>query len=127
MLRRLRFPAAGALDSDQIADLAARTVLVALGLAAGNLARIDVDLRSRCQLFPERKSVWELLDRPGEPPRKFGLDPFAAVDLLGEAIKEARQAGLPWEGEIELTPAPDLVELVRRSQELASDTAAGPG
>ena len=127
VLRRLRFPPPGVLDSDHDTDLAARTVLAALGLAAGSLARVDVDLRSRCQLFPERESVWELLDHPGEPPREFGIDPAAAVGLLAETIKEAREAGLPWEGEIKLTPAPDLVELVRRSQELASETGAEQG
>ena len=127
VLRRLRFPGQDALDSDHDTDVAARTVLAALGLAAGSLARIDVDLRSRCQLFPERESVWELLDHPGKPPREFVLDPAAAVDLLGEAVKEAEEAGLPWEGEIELIPAPDLVDLVRKSQELASEAGAGAG
>ena len=31
-----------------------------------------------------------------------------------------KRIGLPWEGEIELTPSPELVELVRLSQKLAS-------
>ena len=127
VLRRLRFPTHGSLDSDHDTDVAARTVLAALGLAAGSLGRIDVDLRSRCQLFPERASVWELLDHPGMPPREFGLDPDLAISLLREAIGNANEVGLPWEGEIELTPSPNLVELVRRSQELASEDAVGEG
>ncbi len=118
VLRRLRFPLNGASHSDDATDLAARTVLAALGLAAGTLARVDVDLRSRCQLFAEQESVWELLDRPGEEPRQFELVPDAALQLLNQAICEAKAAHLPWEGTIELTPADDLVELVRRSQEL---------
>ena len=125
VLRRLRFPLNEATDSDPAGDLAARTALAALGLAAGSLARVDTDLRSRCQLFAERESVWELLDRPGATPEKFELDPEAALRLLGQAVAKAREAGLPWEGEIALTPSPDLVELVRRSQELASASGAG--
>lgn len=124
VLRRLRFPLNGATDSDPAGDLAARTALAALGLAAGSLARVDTDLRSRCQLFAERESVWELLDRPGATPEKFELDPEAALRLLGQAVAKAREAGLPWEGEIVLTPSPNLVDLVRRSQKLASASGA---
>ncbi len=120
VLRRLRFPLNGAADSERDTDLAARTALAALGLAAGSLARVDTDLRSRCQLFAEQESVWQLLDRPGATPQEFDLDPEAALQLLDQAISEAKDAGLPWEGEIEMVPSPDLVELVRRSQELAS-------
>ena len=125
VLRRLRFPINGAADSDHDADLAARTVLAALGLAAGSLARVDTDLRSRCQLFAEQEPVWEMLDRPGESPRKSELGPEEALELLEEATAAAKDVGLPWEGEIELTPSPDLVELVRRSQELASASGEG--
>lgn len=124
VLRRLRFPLNGATDSDPAVDLAARTALAALGLAAGSLARVDTDLRSRCQLFAEQESVWELLDRPGATPEKFELDPEAALRLLGQAVAKAREAGLPWEGEIVLTPSPNLVDLVRRSQKLASASGA---
>ncbi len=119
-LRRLRFPLNGAADSVKDVDLAARTALAALGIAAGSLARNDGDLRSRCQLFATQASIWELLDRPGEKPRQFECDSDTALRVLAEAISEAKEVGLPWEGKIELTPSPELVELVRRSQELAS-------
>ena len=119
-LRRLRFPFNGAADSDHETDVSARTALAALGIAAGTLARNDTDLRSRCQLFAETAPIWELLDRPAEPPRTFDLDQDAALRLLADAIEQARKAELPWEDRIELTPSADLVELVRRSQELAS-------
>ena len=119
-LRRLRFPFNGAADSDHETDVSARTALAALGIAAGTLARNDTDLRSRCQLFAETAPTWELLDRPAEPPRTFDLDQDAALRLLADAIEQARKAELPWEDRIELTPSADLVELVRRSQELAS-------
>ena len=121
VLRRLRFPLNGAADSSHNVDLVARTALAALGLAAGSLARVDTDLRSRCQLFAEQEPVWELLDRPGEPPRKFALSPADALKLLEATIAEAKNAGLPWEKKIELTPSPDLVELVRRSQKAEED------
>ena len=127
VLRRLRFPLNGSADSDHDTDLAARTALAVLGLAAGSLARVDTDLRSRCQLFAEQEPIWELLDRPGESPREFELGPEEALKLLEAAIAAAKDVGLPWEGEIELTPSPDLVELVRRSQELASASGAEEG
>ena len=126
-LRRLRFPLDGAADSDHETDVSARTALAALGLAAGTLARNDVDLRSRCHLFAESTPTWELLDRPGKPPIEFELSPDAALRLLADAIEEARKAGLPWEDEIELTPSAELVELVRRSQKLASQEGAENG
>ena len=127
VLRRLRFPLNGAADSAHNTDLAARTALAALGLAAGTLARVDTDLRSRCQLFAESVPLWELLVRPGEAPQEFELGPEEALKLLEEAIVKAKDLGLPWEGEIELTPSPDLVELVRLSQQLASAPGADEG
>ena len=126
-LRRLRFPLDGAAGSDHETDVSARAALAALGLAAGTLARNDVDLRSRCQLFAQTKPTWELLDRPTEPPKAFDLDQDAALRLLADAIEEAKKAGLPWEDEIELTPSAELVELVRRSQKLASQGGAEQG
>lgn len=123
-LRRLRFPLAGAAESDPEVDATAQTALAALGLAAAALAQGDADLRSRCQLFPQKAPCWTLLDRPGEPPAEYELDAQDALLLLNAAVAEAQAAGLPWEGEIKLTPSADLVELVRRSQELAVETGA---
>ena len=119
VLRRLRFPSEGESESDPEVDVIARTALAALGETAGTLARVDTDLRSRCHLVAESTPVWELLDRPDEPTACYRLTPDAAPTLLVEAINEAKAAGLPWDGEIELAPHDDLVELVRRSQELA--------
>lgn len=119
-LRRQRFPLNGAPASDPKTDLLARTALAALGLAAATLARGDGDLRSRCHLFPLQQPVWELLDRPGADPASYELTPESAITLLNEAVSEAKGAGLPWEGEIELNPSEELLELVCRSQELAA-------
>lgn len=125
VLRRLRFPLNAAVDSTQEVDVAARTVLAALGLASGTLARLDTDLRSRCQLFAMQKPVWELLDHPGESPIKFQLTADESLNLLVIAIAEAKNMGLPWDGEVELTPSPDLIKLVQHSQELASKSTEG--
>ena len=125
VLRRLCFPINRAVGSDVKTDLVARTALAALGLAAGTLARIDTDLRSRCQLFAEHEPVWALLDIPGEKPKEFELYPDDAIELLNAAVSEAKDANLPWEGEIELIPSPELLELVLRSQKSLASSSDG--
>ncbi len=123
VLRRLRFPLGDTPDSDSDVDRAGRTVLAALGLAAGTLARNDTDLRSRCHLWADEESCWELLDHPSKSPVSFSLDPDAAVDLLVSAVRCAQDEGLPWEGKpIQLTPTPDLIKLVLKSQQLDMET-----
>ncbi len=122
-LRRLRFPLDGSADSNPDIDLLARTTLAALGLASATLARGDGDLRSRCHLLPQQEPVWELLDRPATEPTMYDLTPENAIALLNEAVAEAKSSGLPWEGEISLEPSEELLELVRRSQQLAASTS----
>lgn len=123
-LRRLRFPLNGAADSDPQVDLAARAALAALGLAAAGLTRDEsADLRSRCHLVATSVPEWELIHKPGQDPKTFSVTGDEALALLNEAIEAAKSARLPWEGEINLIPADDLVELVRRSQVLAAETA----
>lgn len=126
-LRRLRFPLNGSADFDPTADKAARTVLAALGLLGAVLAREEgADLRSRCQLFPTQAFTWELLDKPGEAEHQiFTLSADEAVALFNDAVQAAKNAGLPWEGEIPLKPSSDLIQLVARSQELATHQAEG--
>jgi CRISPR-associated protein Csb1 len=115
-LRRLRFPIKGKPDTD--ADVAARTVLAALGLCAATLAfESGMGLRSRCLLWPDGPMEWELLDKPGSTPTTFSLPGDQAVNLLKEAIDAATTANLPWENEpIPLKPSPKLLKLVRLSQ-----------
>jgi len=119
VLRRLKFPLNG-VESKINVDLAGRTVLASLGLAAATFARSDADLRSRCQLFPQQPFIWELLDIPGKPPRTFNLNMTQAIRLVNNAINDAKKVSLPWDGEIKLIPHAELVEIVRKSQELAS-------
>jgi len=119
-LRRLRFPLNNEADSDAIVDQAARMTLAAIGLVAATLVREEgADLRSRCQLFPTQKFVWELLDTPGEDPKSFNLTGKEAEELLSQAIAEATKIKLPWLGNITLEPSSELIQLVAKSQDLA--------
>ncbi len=119
-LRKLRFPVEGK-DDPQVND-AGRAVLAALGLCAGVLAsETNTSLRSRCHLWPVEEREWELLEKPGQPPRKFRMSGEQAISLLNDAVSGAKQGGLSWKEEkLTLKPSPELVELVRQSQEAAA-------
>ena len=52
------------------------------------------------------------------------MDADAALTLLNDAITAAKEAGLPWDGVVDLTPSAELIELVHRSQKPASDSGA---
>lgn len=123
-LRRLRFPLDGERDAET--ETAARAVLVTLGLCAVTLAtERGYDLRSRCVLWPEEEPEWELLDTPGAEPNRYSIDGAGALKLLDEAVVAARDAGLPWRVDpLVLEPSPELLGLVRRSQELAAEGGA---
>jgi len=116
-LRRLRFPIADA-AKQSVANTAAQTVLVALGLCAATLAfENGMGLRSRCLLWPETAMDWELLEKPGADPVKFTITSEDAVKLLSEAVEKAKEAGITWEeSPVKLTPSKELVKLVRLSQ-----------
>lgn len=126
-LRRLRFPVDAAITPER--DVAARVVLVALGLCAATLARESgCDLRSRCHLIPESTGEWELLDRPNEQAKTFVLDSERAISLLNEASAAAKAVGLQWlDEELKLTPSPQLVALVKKSQQLAASVSESDG
>lgn len=133
-LRRLRFPidAAGArLDGErrQAAEVAARTALAALGLAATVLAFEEgFDLRSRCVLVADADLSFELLRRGGAEATTFSIDRAQALALLATATAGAADAGLPWErDELLLQPTGRLVDLVRGSQVLVPSDGNGDG
>lgn len=127
-LRRLRFPLDGQAQSDPAVDDAARTLLAALGLCAATLAfEHGFDLRSRCLLTPTQALEWELIAGPAQP-RRFAIDRDAAIALYEASLGAARKAGLPWRDQpLRLTPSPQLVALVKRSQELAAASAGEEG
>lgn len=115
-LRRLHFPVDGHSSSD--ADIAARTVLAALGLCAATLAfESGMGLRSRCLLYANGPMQWELLGQPRSEPTAVSLTSAEAIALVQKASASAKELGLPWPSEpITLKPSSRLVELVRRSQ-----------
>jgi CRISPR-associated protein Csb1 len=124
-LRRLRFPRAadGTRFDDAArrrAELAARTALAALGLAAIAYQRENgYDLRSRCALRPLDPLSIELIPGDGASPQPFALDCKAAGGLLERAATKVKEAALPWRtSPLDLKPAPKLVGLIRKSREL---------
>ena len=121
-LRRLRFA-----GKSRDAEVAARTAVAALGVAAiayGHEA--DHDLRSRCLLIPEHAPTIDLVGRDGGSPEAVSVDRGSAAQLLSEASARAAQFDVAWEEtETALTPAPKLVELLRRSREASAREPAG--
>jgi CRISPR-associated protein Csb1 len=121
-VRRLRFPLPDSQGGTVLAEanLEARAVIVALGIAAATLLREQgADLRSRCQLVPSGSFVWELLRVPPAESSTYVVNGAQAQALLNEAIAAAKAVGLPWEGKIDLEPSDDLLALVRASQKVA--------
>jgi CRISPR-associated protein Csb1 len=112
-LRRLSFADAGK-------DLAGRTLLAALGILA--IAEQDARgyaLRSRCDLVCDGRSPFEIVYSDGltDP---IEIDRKTARSLYREAYKAAETAGFVFSTEpIRLQPQPKLIEIVRKSQELA--------
>ena len=116
-LRRLRF-----VGHSREAQIAARTAVAALGVAAIAYGyEADHDLRSRCLLVPEHEPELEVVGRDGSTPERVTVDRDSVARLLEEAAGQANRAGMCWEdGEIALKPAPKLVELLRRSREVST-------
>lgn len=112
-LRQLRF-------KDAAMATAARTYLASLALLA--VAEQDVvgyALRSRCDLVPEGPAPFEIVHRDGSV-ETFDLDNDDARALYDEAYDEAARAGVAFISEpILLKPQAKLIEIVRRSRELA--------
>lgn len=112
-LRRLRFG-----NAEQ--DRAGRTLLAALGL----LAVCEQDargyaLRSRCDLVCEEKAPFEIV-KPDGSSEVLEIDRDAARELYAATYQKAKETGLELSDQpIRLTPQRKLVEIVRKSQELA--------
>lgn len=126
-LRRLRFPVdikGNRLEGDarRQAEVAARTALAALGLAATTLAFEEgFDLRSRCVLVPNGDISFELMTRGSAEATTFSLDRESAIALLKTAQDKAAAAGLAWQDEeILLQPTDRLTNLIRRSRDVAA-------
>ena len=116
-LRRLRFGGGKR-------DTAGRVLIASLGLLA--LAEQDVlgyALRSRCDLVCDGPAPLELVrcDGSTEP---LELDRDAARSLYQTAYSQAEAAGFAFKA-LTLKPQQKLVEIVRRSRELALEGAGG--
>ena len=126
MLRRLSFPIGNNENSEQEEqNVAARIVIAAMGLcgAISSVTR-DFDLRSRCLLVPEGPAEWEIIGNDGSS-TSFNLSFEDACELTRHSIEAAKRTGLPWhEEDIVLTPNPQLVALVEKSQKLTMESGA---
>lgn len=127
VLRRLRFPTDSAgnaitLERRGLAENAARTSLAALALAAVALQREDgFDLRSRCAFVAEGPLALEVVGRDGESTGPYSLSAADAAELLRQASSTAEAHGMGWSPEpVDLRPAPKLVQLIRKSREVAA-------
>lgn len=116
-LRKLRFG-----DVSREAETAARTAVAALGVAAiAYQYEMDYDLRSRCLLLPTHPPSLELLGRDGSVGETVGVSRDGAAKILASATAHAKELGIGWETEaVRLTPAPKLIELIRRSRKVAA-------
>lgn len=118
-LRRLRF--GGPPDK----DAAGRALLAALGL----LALVEQDargysLRSRCELVCDGKAPLELIHADGST-ETIDLKRDQVRELYVKAFERAESKGFKLRPKTELKPQEKLVEIVRRSQELALSGSGG--
>jgi CRISPR-associated protein Csb1 len=82
-------------------------------------------LRSRCDLVCDGRGPFELVHADGSVER-FDLDREAARALLAASFEAARKAGFTFPARpIHLSPQEKLIEIVRRSQELALEGEGG--
>ena len=116
-IRRLRF---GGGDR----DAAGRTLVASLGLLA--IAEQDARgyaLRSRCDLVCEGAAPLELVNWDGSS-TAVEFDRASAQVLYREAYRQAEDAGFAFRS-LTLTPQDKLVEIVRKSRELALEGEGG--
>lgn len=116
-LRRLRF-GGGARDE------AGRALIASLGLLA--LSEQDAygyALRSRCDLVCDQAALLEVVHADGST-ESLELDRAAVRALYREAYAEAEVAGFSFRS-LTLRPQNKLVEIVRRSRELALEGESG--
>jgi CRISPR-associated protein Csb1 len=124
-LRRYRFPVNDAYEDER--DIAARSTLVALALVARALSRQDgLFLRSRCQLIRvPGGSALEAIAPDGSTQELEDPIPERAIEVLEQVVDAAAGHGLEWKtAPVELEAQERLVELVRRSFELAPKSGA---
>lgn len=119
-LRRLRFTAGTGAPAE--GDVAAQTALAAIGLVAALAQdRAGYFLRSRCDLVVESgaTAALEIVGTAGSTDA-FPLDFRQACDLARAAADRAASLDVHWrDKDLVLAPQGKLVELVKRSREMA--------
>ena len=121
-LRRLRF---GESEKKKDRDMVGRNLLAALGLVA--LVEQDVRgyaLRSRCDLVCDGRTPLELVCPDGAA-KPIEIDRKAARELYQNAYNAAKEVFELSAQPLCLTPQDKLVQIVRRSQELALSGEGG--
>ena len=116
-IRRLRFGGGQR-------DMAGRALVASLGLLA--MAEQDARgyaLRSRCDLVCEGIASLELVNSDGSS-TDVEIDRASAQALYRDAYREARSAGFAFRS-LTLSPQDKLIEIVRRSRELALEGKGG--
>ncbi|MDE0093637.1 MAG: type I-U CRISPR-associated RAMP protein Csb1/Cas7u [Gammaproteobacteria bacterium] len=103
------------------AQVSMRTSIAALGIAALAYQQVmDFDLRSRCLLIPTHSPKIQMLKRDGSASEEFAINQDSAAYILNQASENVASHGVGWEtNDIRLTPAPKLLELIKRSQKLS--------
>src|ERR1700737_1542428 len=94
--RRRRFRKRSFAELESI-NIAGRTVIAALGLAAITLLQESPDgfnLRSRCDLLPKSESAFEFLPLRGGNASPYRIKPEIAITTLEKALEAAKALGL---------------------------------
>jgi CRISPR-associated protein Csb1 len=123
-IRRLHFPLQD--GEKQEVNIIARSLLAALALYAFvKMEKTGYDLRSGCLLIPAGESHFEIIANNGSV-ETFILDEDGAQNLINEAIKEAKEVGLPWNTDvITLKPSEELVRLIEEGRKYRPKTKGG--
>ncbi len=106
-------------------NAAGRTLLAALGLLAiSEQDEHGYALRSRCDLVCEGRAPLELV-HPDGTTENVSLDASEVRALYADVFEAGKKAGFQFTGALQLTPQDKLVEIVRKSQELALEGEGG--
>lgn len=99
------------------ADLAVRELLALLALAMLEAqAELGWDLRSGCQLVPERDPTVELVGRLGQTISSTPIVGLGAVEALADRSRTATDVGVAWDiPPVALVTSPEQLALLRAS------------
>jgi len=97
------------------------------GVKSDRLLAAGYHLRSGCDLIALKSLRLEVLGASLEDRAELAIDVDGARSLLRGAVAALIVAGMPWgfNGAVELTPSPQVVEAIRASQGLSDDLETG--